>query len=137
MRVLPPADLSMILPLLAYDPGTPTRMTRGALGWDITITEDCRSPAGGLLPTIIDWGSSAHPAADLPDSGIRLDWLELAGPANLIAECPTPALALNIALTIAAAGSICAAFLLNDNRIIMQSPLSFSNLDASLQSVLN
>lgn len=85
---------------------------------------------------IIDQGSSARPAAELPDRGIRLDRLELTGPASLLAEF-SPALELDISLKAAASASICEAIMLNDSRIITQSPLSFRHLDASSIHALN
>ena len=127
-RVLPPFGLTSVLPKLAYDPGRPTGMVRGALAWDITLTPDGRPRGAGLLPTIIDWGASAHPASRLPDSGIRLEWLELTGPEAVIAEFPVPASPTKLELIAAPCSTICAAFLVDDRRIIIQSPLPLRDL---------
>lgn len=69
-------------------PGRIEPMSRGDLHWRITIAEDGHTPAGGLLPSLIQWHTEAHPADRLPDSGCRLsalvvrsphrDWLEAA-----------------------------------------------------------
>jgi hypothetical protein len=62
-----------------HDPGEAAGMQRSRpdgvlLSWRLTPT----SP-DGVLPFLIDWGGSPHPAADLPD-GIRLEALELSHP---------------------------------------------------------
>jgi hypothetical protein len=59
------------------DPGEVHAMTRGAFAWRITIPADGHLPAGGVLPTLIQWTDAHHPADTLPDAGVRL--LALAG----------------------------------------------------------
>jgi hypothetical protein len=59
------------------DPGEVHAMTRGAFAWRITIPADGHLPAGGVLPTLIQWTDARHPADTLPDAGVRL--LTLAG----------------------------------------------------------
>jgi len=59
------------------DPGEVHAMTRGAFAWRITIPADGHLPAGGVLPTLIQWADATHPADALPDAQIRL--LTLAG----------------------------------------------------------
>ncbi|MEO8543260.1 MAG: VOC family protein [Burkholderiaceae bacterium] len=61
--------------------GGVTPMTRGALQWLITIPEDGKPPLGGCAPALIQWmGHQPHPAAGLPDHGLRLRGLELFHP---------------------------------------------------------
>lgn len=49
-----------------------SRMTpRGLLQWGITVRDDGQRLFDGCLPTLIAWGDT-HPAAGMPDSGIRL-----------------------------------------------------------------
>jgi len=55
-------------------------VTRGAYAWRITITEDGSLQFGGLLPTVIQWDSDAHPAAALEPRGFELQELTLAHP---------------------------------------------------------
>ncbi|HSS28564.1 MAG TPA: VOC family protein [Usitatibacter sp.] len=44
---------------------------RNALRWRLALTPDGSFPAGGTLPTLIQW-EGAHPCDSLPDSGILL-----------------------------------------------------------------
>ena len=141
-RVLAPARLATVLPLLAYDPGTVTRMTRGALAWDITIPPGCRLRGNGLLPTLIDWGTTAHPSTRLPDCGVRLAALRLAGPEPVIAEFPlqaAPAVqsvsreapaadSIKLELACEPCSTISAEFLVDGQRIIIRSCLPLRNL---------
>ncbi len=57
-----------------YPAGFPmSRETKnGRLEWLITVAEDGTLPAGGLLPTLIQW-KSPHPAAHMPELGCRLE----------------------------------------------------------------
>jgi len=75
------------------DPGTVHPMTRGDFRWRITIPDTGQLPGGGLVPTMIEWAGSAHPADTLPDVGLRL--------AALAGEHPDPA---PIRATVAALG---------------------------------
>jgi len=54
--------------------------TRGALSWRITVPEDGSLQFGGLLPTVIQWDSDAHPAAALEQRGCELQELTLVHP---------------------------------------------------------
>lgn len=47
-------------------------MERGTLKWRITIPEDGHLPAGGVVPTLIQWDVDDHPSRRLPESGCRL-----------------------------------------------------------------
>ncbi|HEV2976855.1 MAG TPA: VOC family protein [Casimicrobiaceae bacterium] len=62
---------------LGVDPGAVQAMTRNGFKWRITVPVDGALPAGGVLPTLIQWADHRHPADALPDSGLRL--LALAG----------------------------------------------------------
>jgi len=55
-----------------YDPGPALGGSRalpdgGSLRWRLTMPESERG--GGLIPFLIDWGASTHPAASLPQGG--------------------------------------------------------------------
>lgn len=50
---------------------------RGDYRWRITVPEDGHRPAAGLVPTLIQWDVSNHPADALPAQGLSL--LQLAG----------------------------------------------------------
>ena len=64
------------------DPGEPVQASRetprGRLAWQILVRPDGRLLCGGALPTLIQWDGT-HPAAQLPDSGLALSALTLAG----------------------------------------------------------
>lgn len=63
------------LDLDAGEPVAASRMTpRGLLAWEITLRPDGQRQLQGLLPTVIEWGST-HPASSLPESGITLQAL--------------------------------------------------------------
>ena len=67
-------DMDAALASLKYLPGRPVPMTRGALRGRICASSGGRPPADGMLPTLIQWDVPAdqHPAARLPDAGVRL-----------------------------------------------------------------
>jgi hypothetical protein len=58
-------------------------MTRSDFTWRIAVPPDGHLAARGLVPTLIEWSTHAHPADRLPDRGVRL--VTLAG------EHPEPA----------------------------------------------
>lgn len=64
-----PEDLGQIEP-----------MQRGELNWWITIPADGSLPLDGVAPILIEWQSTEHPAAGLPDYGCSLHSLELRHP---------------------------------------------------------
>jgi hypothetical protein len=47
-------------------------LTRGPYRWRIGVARDGRRPAGGALPTLIQWEGGLHPAQALPESGCKL-----------------------------------------------------------------
>ncbi len=55
--------------------GTPTRLSRGGLRWEIALPEDGRLLGHGMLPYCIQWHSAPHPARAMADLGCRLDAL--------------------------------------------------------------
>lgn len=65
------------------DMGPITPVERGDWRWRMTIPDDGHLPAGGLVPTLIEWQVPRHPADALRDDGVRL--VTLAG------EHPEPA----------------------------------------------
>jgi hypothetical protein len=48
-------------------------LARGPYRWKIGVPKDGHRPAGGRLPTLIQWEGGLHPADALPDSGCRLE----------------------------------------------------------------
>lgn len=67
---------------VGLQPGTTLAASRetpaGTLSWQIVVREDGRLLAGGALPTLIQW-NGRHPSAAMPDSGVTLESLALAG----------------------------------------------------------
>jgi hypothetical protein len=67
-------------------------MTRGALGWGLTVPDDGAFPAwqgvgDGLLPSLIQWDTPRHPSASLADAGLALKALRGVHPrADALAE---------------------------------------------------
>jgi len=67
-------------PALSIDVGPWEPFQRGDLSWQLTVRTDGTLPAGGVVPSLICWAGSAHPAARLPDLGVSLEALELEHP---------------------------------------------------------
>lgn len=55
-------------------------MARGDFRWRIGVAADGALPAGGAFPTLIQWDGDAHPASAAPDSGCRLEALNVRCP---------------------------------------------------------
>jgi hypothetical protein len=67
---------------VGLQPGDPVKASRetpqGLLSWEILIRPDGALLCGGALPTLIQW-RGAHPTDAMPDSGVQLRSLTLAG----------------------------------------------------------
>jgi hypothetical protein len=57
-------------------PGEILDLARGDFRWRITVPVDGHLPGDGLIPSLIQWLSPAHPADKLPDCGCGLMKLE-------------------------------------------------------------
>ncbi len=81
-RTIDVAAQRQALLALGLDPGTPVSASRpspgGLLQWQITVRDDGRLLCGGACPTLIQWQGS-HPTTAMPDCGLTLVSLELAG----------------------------------------------------------
>jgi hypothetical protein len=60
--------------------GTIHPMSRGDYRWRITIPDDGSRPAGGVLPTLIQWDVPLHPAEALPAAGLSVAGFAAAHP---------------------------------------------------------
>lgn len=58
------------------DVGTVEAMSRGTLNWQITIPADGSFPLDGVMPTLIEWHTASHPAANLQESACTLHRLQ-------------------------------------------------------------
>jgi hypothetical protein len=56
----------------AYPLGNITSMNRGDLYWRLTLTEDGHLPERRLVPFLIQWDKTPHPASLMPESGCGL-----------------------------------------------------------------
>ena len=67
---------------VGLDPGPAIAASRdtpqGRLDWRIAVREDGALLAGGVLPTLIEWGPR-HPTDAMPESGVTLRALSLQG----------------------------------------------------------
>ncbi len=55
-------------------------MARGDFRWRITIPDDGKPPAKGIVPTLIQWDVPEHPADALPASGMSIAGFAAAHP---------------------------------------------------------
>lgn len=68
---------------LAFGPpgwGAPLSLARGNYRWQMAVPDDGRLPFDGLLPALIRWQGTLHPAPALPDHGLRLARLTVTHP---------------------------------------------------------
>jgi hypothetical protein len=63
---------------VGLQPGDPVAAERGGYRWRILLRGDGALPAGGALPTLIEW-QGAHPCEAMAPSGVTLQTLELNG----------------------------------------------------------
>jgi Glyoxalase-like domain len=71
-------DLGHELTLSPPGTGQPVALARGDFRWQMAVPPDGCLPFDGCFPALIQWQGTAHPAARLPDMGIRLTTLEIA-----------------------------------------------------------
>jgi len=60
--------------------GKATPVSRGPLNWHFALPEDGNLLAGGMLPYLIQWHTTSHPAKHMADTGCRLCKLEIYHP---------------------------------------------------------
>jgi hypothetical protein len=60
--------------------GVPVALARGDFRWRMAVPGDGCLPFDGGYPALIQWQGDAHPAARLPDQGVRLTRFEIAHP---------------------------------------------------------
>lgn len=97
---------------VGHHPGEPLAFERaspqGPLRWRMLVRDDGQLLFGGAWPTLIEWQGEHHPARAMPDSGVLLTSVELAGVpgraaevlklrgATMSAEGPGPALRVHL-----------------------------------------
>lgn len=93
-------DLAAELAISPAGTGVPVALSRGDFRWQMAVPADGKLPFDGGFPALIQWQGTAHPAARLPDAGLRLERLELAHPdaralrESLAARLPDPRLVI-------------------------------------------
>ncbi len=60
--------------------GIPVALQRGDYRWQMAVPANGKLPFDGGFPALIEWGGTLHPARALPESGVRLQRLEIAHP---------------------------------------------------------
>ena len=60
--------------------GIPVALQRGDYRWQMAVPGDGKLPFDGCFPALIEWAGVLHPAKALPESGVRLQRLEIAHP---------------------------------------------------------
>ncbi len=60
--------------------GQPVALSRGEFRWRMAVPATGRLPFGDTFPALMQWDGTAHPAARLPDAGVRLTRLEVVTP---------------------------------------------------------
>jgi hypothetical protein len=75
-------------------------LSRGDFRWRITVPADGHLPSNGLLPSLIQWQSPAHPAEPLPERGCALMKLEGFHPERTCVRGALAALGLGDAIAV-------------------------------------
>lgn len=60
--------------------GSPMALARGDYRWQMAVPDDGRLPFDNTCPALIQWEGALHPAAALPDQGLRLARLRITHP---------------------------------------------------------
>jgi hypothetical protein len=87
-------DIDAARHAFVVDPGKTRKLRRAAFEWRITVPVDGHLPAGGVLPSLIQWADARHPADAMPESGLRLVALAGAHPQPGLVRATLAALAL-------------------------------------------
>lgn len=73
-------DLDAGLAALPQGVGVPVALERGDLRWRMAVPANGRLPFANAHPALIQWQGTAHPVQRLPESGLRLQTLEIITP---------------------------------------------------------
>ncbi|MCX7286448.1 MAG: VOC family protein [Rhodobacterales bacterium] len=60
--------------------GKTMALARGDYRWQMAVPDDGRLPFDGIFPALIRWEGALHPANALPETGLRLQRLEIRHP---------------------------------------------------------
>ena len=103
------SDIETAVRQCGYDCGQITTVTRGDLQWRLTIPDDGSLPAGGVLPSLIEWPEGMHPVTSLAETDIYLDTIHLTHPDPAHIEACLDRLGL-ASITTVTSGDIAIAF---------------------------
>lgn len=81
-----PEELGALVERAPVALGAPEPFARDDLRWLVTLPENRALPLGGAWPLAICWTEGLHPAKRLPDQGLSLGGLEIAGSGAAPAE---------------------------------------------------
>jgi hypothetical protein len=73
-------DLDAVLAAGPPGWGRPMALARGPYRWRMAVPDDGILPFDGVCPALIQWDGDAHPAAALPDRGLRLETVTIRHP---------------------------------------------------------
>ncbi|MDR0810339.1 MAG: VOC family protein [Gemmobacter sp.] len=73
-------DLMAELVLSPPGAGVPVALARADFRWRMAVPADGILPFDNAFPALIQWEGAAHPVQRLPESGVRLERLEIAHP---------------------------------------------------------
>ena len=73
-------DIKTLIDQAKFDFGQPELISRGELSWLFGLPDDGRLLAGGMLPYLMQWHSTHHPAGAMPDRACRLETLSIYHP---------------------------------------------------------
>jgi hypothetical protein len=93
-------DIDAARRVCPLDPGPVHALSRGDYRWRITIPDDGHLPGGGVLPTLIEWSDTRHPADAMPDERVRLTALAAAHPTPGLMRATLRALGLSDTLKV-------------------------------------
>ncbi|NNK78223.1 MAG: VOC family protein [Litoreibacter sp.] len=97
--ILKTPDMAAALAQLPDGFGEVMHIARGDLRWQMAVPATGVLPWGGWAPALIQWEGDTHPAARLPDQGIRLKSLTLRHPQAVeMAELLAPLMPRDTAL---------------------------------------
>ena len=73
-------DLMQSCADLPVELGPATKITRGALSWQMAVRDDGSMPFDGAFPMLMQWPDGPHPAARMTDLGCRLEQMTVVHP---------------------------------------------------------
>lgn len=113
------------------DLGVITPLSRGELNWLFAVPDDGRLLAGGMLPNVLQWETSAHPSGNMTDLNCRLHKLNIYHPypewlSTVLADMNASDLAVVHALTDNASAYLTAEIETPNGLVVLSSALNLT-----------